>query len=426
MTQDFRFAGTFEDELEKLGRRLQAQGFEQRVIDLQRAHAAEPPRRKRNRSLWRKLRTFLHCFIHLPRLTRHVEELRLEIDQFKAATIEATRFELDAYAIQDAKRVDLIVSLQQDVIAQLAHLRQNLQAVESSFTNEVQRFDALLTAEEAKRFALDDQIRAERSIRQRAFTHFDRRLDLLTARRATLAQAPVQVTGEALPSTGTRALLEGFYYLLEARYRGTRDEIKDRLSIYRPDLRAARQRTGAVGTSIDIGCGRGELLEVMGEEGLEVLGLDCNDAQLDQARQHGLPVETAEALTYLRRMPEHSAVVISAIHVIEHLAFADFLSLVEEIARVLMPGGLVILETPNPRNLIVGACTFHLDPTHIRPIPFEVTEVVLNSVGFPKVEFRPLHPSDTYDVMVRNKRLDPHIAYLLFGPQDYAALAIKE
>jgi len=96
----------------------------------------------------------------------------------------------------------------------------------------------------------------------------------------------------------------------------------------------------------------------------------------------------------------------------------------QEVARVLMKGGVAVFETPNPRNLIVGATTFHLDPTHVRPLPPEVLQILLETVGFGEVEQRPLHPSETLDYMVKHHNLDLHIATLLFGPQDYAAIGV--
>ena len=252
------------------------------------------------------------------------------------------------------------------------------------------------------------------------------RLDRL-AREIDEARADLHSLGavSSAPEADAGPLLEAFYHLLEERYRGSRREIRDRLSIYRPDLRAARDRTGGLGLAVDLGCGRGELLEVMGQEGLRAVGIDQNRTQLRAARERGLNVEEGDALAFLRDLPDGSASVVSAIHLIEHLPFPILLLLLAEIARVLAPGGLVILETPNPRNLIVGATTFHFDPTHLKPLPFEVTQAALETVGFRNVEFRPMHASDTLDVMLRDRRLDPHIAGLIFGPQDYAALAVR-
>ncbi len=110
----------------------------------------------------------------------------------------------------------------------------------------------------------------------------------------------------------------------------------------------------------------------------------------------------------------------------EHLPFGELARLVGEIVRVLRKGGVVILETPNPRNLIVGATTFHLDPTHVRPLPPEVLEVLLDTAGLSRIEVRPLHASDTLAYMVEHEGFDRNVANLLYGPQDYAVIAVAE
>jgi hypothetical protein len=132
----------------------------------------------------------------------------------------------------------------------------------------------------------------------------------------------------------------------------------------------------------------------------------------------------ANALDHLRTLGNDSVLAVTGIHIVEHIPFPDLIQLMLEVARVIMKGGVAIFETPNPRNIIVGATTFHLDPTHVRPLPPEVLQVLLETVGFSEVEQRPLHPSDTLDYMVKHHGLDRHVATLLFGPQDYAALGV--
>jgi O-antigen chain-terminating methyltransferase len=230
----------------------------------------------------------------------------------------------------------------------------------------------------------------------------------------------------AEPPTSVQSLLESFYFLLEERYRGTREEIKQRLFVYRNDFCAARERTGVSGPVIDIGCGRGELLEMLGEDGFQAIGVDLNDTQLEAARRHGAAVVQGDGFDYLRSLKANSVLAVTGIHIVEHIPFPDLVRLMQEVARVLKPGGVAVFETPNPRNLIVGATTFHFDPTHIRPLPPEVLQILLETVGFAHVETRPLHPSDTLEYMVRQHNLDRHVASLLFGPQDYAAIATME
>jgi SAM-dependent methyltransferase len=268
------------------------------------------------------------------------------------------------------------------------------------------------------------RLQFERLTRQRAFTDFDRRLTLTGPKATDVAPAPQSPAASLSPNV--QSLLESFYFLLEDRYRGAREEIKQRLLVYRNDLRAARDRVGVAGPVIDIGCGRGELLELLAEDGFQAIGVDSNDIQLATARQHGCAVVYGDALAYLRGLKANSVLAVTGIHIVEHIPFPELIEVMQEVARVLKSGGVAIFETPNPRNLIVGATTFHLDPTHIRPLPAEVLQILLETVGFAHVEARPLHPSDTLEYMVEQHNLDRHVATLLFGPQDYAVIGAME
>jgi O-antigen chain-terminating methyltransferase len=284
------------------------------------------------------------------------------------------------------------------------------------------------TARREEIATLDGMLRFERLTRQKAFSDFDRSLVLaaLKSPPATAASETASPTPSPPPSIGVQSLLESFYFLLEERYRGTREEIKQRLLVYRGDLRDARDRAGVAGPVIDIGCGRGELLELLTEDGFQAVGVDSSDLQLEAARQRGLGVIHGEAFDYLRSLPTGGVLAVTGIHVVEHIPFPDLVRLMGEVARVLKKGGVAIFETPNPRNLIVGATTFHFDPTHIRPLPPEVLAILLEVVGFAHVETRPLHPSGTLETMVREHGMDRHLATLLFGPQDYAAIGAME
>jgi O-antigen chain-terminating methyltransferase len=176
-----------------------------------------------------------------------------------------------------------------------------------------------------------------------------------------------------------------FYRAFEDRFRGAREVIKSRLRAYLPfvvPLRAARADCSA----IDLGCGRGEWLELLGEAGIAARGVDTDEAMLDQARRANLRVEHAEANAALAKLPSDSHDIVSAMHVAEHLPFEDLLTLVREALRVLRPGGLLILETPDPDNLSVGASSFYLDPTHVRPLPAGLLAFLPEHYGFRRVK----------------------------------------
>jgi O-antigen chain-terminating methyltransferase len=176
---------------------------------------------------------------------------------------------------------------------------------------------------------------------------------------------------------------------------------------------------------LDLGCGRGEWVELLTEQGHAAEGIDLNPVQIAEAEAAGLPVRQGDALAALAEAPDNAYAAVTAHHLVEHLPFETVGWMTREALRVLAPGGVLIYETPNPRNLIVGATTFHLDPTHRRPMPAEVLTTLLDTAGYHPVEARPLHPSETLGAFRRDARADPYIAELLFGPQDLAVLATK-
>jgi SAM-dependent methyltransferase len=172
-----------------------------------------------------------------------------------------------------------------------------------------------------------------------------------------------------------------FYRAFEERYRGSRELIKGRLHAYSPFIdRLAELHPGA--RAIDLGCGRGEWLELMGEAGFAAFGVDLDEGMLEACRERGLNVETADALTVLRELPDASVALVSAFHLVEHLPFEIAQELIAQARRVLLPAGLLILETPNPENLIVGTNNFYLDPSHLKPIPPMLLDFMVSFAGF--------------------------------------------
>lgn len=188
-------------------------------------------------------------------------------------------------------------------------------------------------------------------------------------------------------------ILDPLYLAFENQFRGTREEIRDRLMEYVPLIREAQ--AGSEGREIlDIGCGRGEWLELMNDEGLVARGLDLNHVLVEDCRDKGFKVEENDALSYLRSLPDNSLGAITSFHLIEHLDFDDRVALFDESVRVLKSGGIALFETPNPRNLLVGSCNFWCDPTHLRPLYPETHQFLLEYRGFCKVELLFLHPHE--------------------------------
>ena len=159
-----------------------------------------------------------------------------------------------------------------------------------------------------------------------------------------------------------------FYRAFEDRYRGSRELIGQRLEAYLPfiqPLPVIYQPANAV----DLGCGRGERLELLQGAGFVPQGIDLDACMLAACTERGLPATQGDAIAHLKSLADQSQCIVSGFHIAEHMAFDDLETLVIHSMRVLKPGGLLILETPNPENVVVGACNFFLDPTHLRPIP---------------------------------------------------------
>jgi O-antigen chain-terminating methyltransferase len=213
------------------------------------------------------------------------------------------------------------------------------------------------------------------------------------------------------------------YVEFEDIFRGQRAEIKERVVEYLPRLVAKNIGTPHMPV-LDLGCGRGEWLEVLGERGFTGVGVDSNETCVADCRDRNLTVHIADLIEYLQQQPSDTQGVITAFHVVEHLPFRLILNLLNEAVRVLKPGGMLILETPNPANLIVGAHTFYLDPSHVRPLPADLLRFMVESRGFSNVEVLPLHPfPDCYRLEDKSNAAAALLNDLVYGPRDYAVIA---
>jgi len=220
---------------------------------------------------------------------------------------------------------------------------------------------------------------------------------------------------------------DSLYVFLEDNLRGSREEIRELLKIYLPFLEKA-----GVGFKdspiLDIGCGRGEWLQLLKEKNLNATGIDINKIMVRTCRDMGLNAIEEEALSYLKTVKDSSMGAVTGFHIIEHYGFDHLISLFKELFRILKPGGLAILETPNPNNILVGSCNFYLDPTHNKPLPSLLVKLLLETRGFGNISIINLHPNkelskigeDTNSINL--KILNDYF----FGPQDYGIIGYKE
>lgn len=212
-----------------------------------------------------------------------------------------------------------------------------------------------------------------------------------------------------------------FYRAFEDKFRGSRELILSRLNVYLPFIRPIKELNGPP-NALDLGCGRGEWLELLDREGFDATGVDVDEGMLKACEQLHLTARKADALSYLESLPDASVGVVSAFHMVEHIPFDALQQLVQHALRVLVPGGLLIMETPNPENLQVGAHTFYYDPTHQRPIPPMLLAFLPEHYGFARTKILRLQQDPRLDTAHAPELMD-----VLGGPSpDYAVVAQKQ
>ena len=251
---------------------------------------------------------------------------------------------------------------------------------------------------------------AERLVRE-----LQERLERLERRApAGSAGPPAPVTVAAQPAAA--AIPD--YFAFESRMRGSTDSIRERQRCYVDDLRAAAP-------VLDIGCGRGELLGLLREAGVEARGIDADADMAAYARGEGLDVEQADLVEYLGRTPDGSRGGIFMGQVVEHLPGPTLAQSLGLAAAKLRPGGVLIAETINPLSPI-ALRNYFADLTHAQPLVPETLELLARQAGFAETEIRFLNepaerltePDDP--VIAANVR---RLNELLFAPLDYALVA---
>lgn len=171
------------------------------------------------------------------------------------------------------------------------------------------------------------------------------------------------------------------YVDFEEAFRGPRELIRERALPYIDIVRAAGAGTEDAPV-IDLGCGRGDWLDLLREHGLAARGVDSNRVFLDMCAARGLDVLAGDVIEVLGRLPDGSAGAITGMHIAEHLPFEVLIKLLDESRRVLRAGGVLALETPNPENAWVAAYLFYMDPTHRNPLPPLALQWLVSARGF--------------------------------------------
>jgi O-antigen chain-terminating methyltransferase len=222
----------------------------------------------------------------------------------------------------------------------------------------------------------------------------------------------------------TADIMADLYLALEDAFRGSRQDIAERVSEYLPILDQAGLKPG-IDLIVDIGCGRGEWLDVLSKNGYLNKGCDSNESMVATCKELGLDVTQSDALRFLGSLPDNSVAAVTAFHVFEHLPLSAMLALIDESLRVIRPGGIVVFETPNPHNVLVSSHNFYLDPTHQKPIPMILLQFIVEERGFCEVRSLPLHPYPESVQVANSSEIAQRFNELFYGPQDYAIIGKK-
>lgn len=178
---------------------------------------------------------------------------------------------------------------------------------------------------------------------------------------------------------------DSFYKAFEDHHRGSRAMVKSQLEVYLPFVHAVAVQYPSA-SALDLKCGRGEWLEILAEAGFDAQGVDSERVMIEVCKQRGLKVQQAQALAALALCADASQALVSGFQVAEQVPFEDLQTLVKEALRVLKPGGLLILETPDPENIMVSTNYFHLDPRRIKPLPPFLLSYLTQYFGFSKIK----------------------------------------
>jgi O-antigen chain-terminating methyltransferase len=235
-------------------------------------------------------------------------------------------------------------------------------------------------------------------------------------------------------------LMDHSYFLFENRHRGSLEEIKKRQEIYLPIFKERSVSSSATSMTLprailDIGCGRGEFLELLREHGVPAKGIDLNEDMVHFCKERGLDVEQTNAIAFLEAQPDESLGGIIACQVIEHLQVNEMIELIKLCHQKLEPGGRAVFETVNPLNIVVSATNFYLDLSHVRQVHPTALQFLAEAVGFInteikflapypdelKLQFLPGNDATSQQINENFRRLND----TLFSYQDFAVLCEK-
>jgi SAM-dependent methyltransferase len=276
----------------------------------------------------------------------------------------------------------------------VAGLMHGLAAGLSALGDEIQKRWESMLARERRYDAQMNDVRSTLSIMQRATQTLKRELErrersTTSGTGATAATDAMGVTG-AIDATGvTRATgeaapssLDSYKYVgFEDQFRGSQHDIRERQAAYVPLFEGASD-------VLDVGCGRGEFLELLKEKHISARGIDLNEEMAAVCRERGLDARSGDALGYLLAQPDESLGGLFAAQVVEHLDPDYLMRFLEAAYHKLRPGSKIVLETINAACWYAFFSSYIRDVTHVRPLHPDTLRYLVSASGFQKVTVR--------------------------------------
>ena len=354
----------------------------------------------------------------------HDQEIMNRLSEHDSAMVHLGS-ELEATKSEHVQRGEELARQASERATAEANLFAELSACKTEFEQHAKEIERRL---EEQRSASDDLVK-NNSYNRRGLLDVERKLMSYMDKAST--QIPgIGVSGNIDRTSAGDEILDAQYVAFEDKFRGERADIKMRAAHYLGDLAAANIGSNS-GIVLDLGCGRGEWLEVLTEQGFSCRGVDLNGVMLEDSLARGFDVVEADAVDYLRGLADNSLAAITSMHLVEHLSHNVLIRLLDEALRVLQPGGVLILETPNPENITVGSCWFYLDPTHRNPIPPALLQWTVEERGFEHPAIERLSENRGVPDMVSvsedvpgGSQINQLIEWFI-APPDYAVIATK-
>ena len=322
-----------------------------------------------------------------------------------------------------------IFSKQSDFNANSAEAMKQIGAIlESTRSESLQKMEQLSSSYHDLVKGYQDLVQGQRDLESTLFRHLrvfeSNQLYFAYRLRVSNHELESHNNATSLPSAEGKSEQGNFdYFVFENKFSGPIEDIKRLQEKY---VKYFLDK----GNVLDIGCGRGEFLGLLAENGIHAVGIDINSDFVGFCKNHGLEVCLSDALDYLNSVPDNSVGGIFMGHVIEHLHERYIYKLFETAYRKLMPGSSFVIEAPNVPSVIR---LFYQDLSHIKPVHPDTVRFLFEYFGYGEIE---VMWNEKVDINIPDLSINvpeinrfneamKHVNQIVFGAQDYAVVGKK-